>query len=196
MSDEEEEQLYNAVPELWHVGEVPPEELYFLKENDYGMLQPKEKPKYPIYFYQHQLGEVLILDEATDVTIKDKKITRWIVIFEEQLKKLNLGSEGDPKEVLINVVLPISFQAQIKELLVNYCDAFAWSYKNLKGIFREICEHKIELVANAQPIKQRQYRMNPNYALKVREDLDKLCDVGFIYPIETTQWLFPLVIIP
>jgi hypothetical protein len=32
-------------------------------------------------------------------------------------------------------------------------------------------------------------KMNPNYALKVREDLDKLLDIGFIYPIETTQWL-------
>jgi hypothetical protein len=48
---------------------------------------------------------------------------------------------------------------------------------------------------NAQPIKQKQYRMNPNYALKVREDLDKLLDVGFIYPIKTTQWSFHLVIV-
>ncbi len=39
-------------------------------------------------------------------------------------------------------------------------------------------------------------KMNPNYALKVREDLDKLLDIGFIYPIETTQWLSPLVIVP
>jgi hypothetical protein len=39
-------------------------------------------------------------------------------------------------------------------------------------------------------------RMNLNYALKVREDLDKLLHTRFIYPIETTQWLFPLVIIP
>jgi hypothetical protein len=38
--------------------------------------------------------------------------------------------------------------------------------------------------------------MNPNYALKVREDLDKLFDASFIYPIETTQWLFPLIIVP
>jgi hypothetical protein len=27
-----------------------------------------------MYFYQHQLGEVLILDETTNITIKDKKI--------------------------------------------------------------------------------------------------------------------------
>jgi hypothetical protein len=38
--------------------------------------------------------------------------------------------------------------------------------------------------------------MNLNYALKVREDLDNLFDTGFIYPIETTQWLSPLVVVP
>jgi len=38
--------------------------------------------------------------------------------------------------------------------------------------------------------------MNLNYASKVGEDFDKLFDTGFIYPIETTQWLFPLVIVP
>ncbi len=70
--------------------------------------------------------------------------------------------------------------------MVNYHDVFAWKYKNLKGIPREICEHKIKLVANAQPIKQRKYRMNTNYALKVKKDLDKLLDARFIYPIETT----------
>jgi hypothetical protein len=37
--------------------------------------------------------------------------------------------------------------------------------------------------------------MNPNYAQRVREDLDKLLDTQFIFPIETTQWLLPLVII-
>jgi hypothetical protein len=38
--------------------------------------------------------------------------------------------------------------------------------------------------------------MNPNYALRVREDLDKLLDTRFIYPIETIQWLSLLVIVP
>jgi hypothetical protein len=38
--------------------------------------------------------------------------------------------------------------------------------------------------------------MNPNYTLKVREDLYKLFDATFIYPIETTKWLSPLVIVP
>jgi hypothetical protein len=31
--------------------------------------------------------------------------------------------------------------------------------------------------------------MNPHYAQRVREDLNKLLDAQFIFPIETTQWL-------
>jgi hypothetical protein len=38
--------------------------------------------------------------------------------------------------------------------------------------------------------------MNPNYAQRVRENLDKLLDAYFIFHIETTQWLSPLVIVP
>jgi hypothetical protein len=37
--------------------------------------------------------------------------------------------------------------------------------------------------------------MNPNYAQKVKEKFDKLLDSQFIFPIETTQLLSPLVIV-
>jgi len=36
--------------------------------------------------------------------------------------------------------------------------------------------------------------MNPNYALKMREDLNKLLELGFIYPIKTTQWLSLIIV--
>jgi len=88
------------------------------------------------------------------------------------------------------------FKHKFKKALMEYKDVFAWSYKELKGIPREACEHKIELMVNVQPPKQKQYRMNPNYALKVRKYLDKLLDVGFIYLILTIQWLSPIVIVP
>ncbi len=79
---------------------------------------------------------------------------------------------------------------------MEYIDVFAWSYKQLKGIPREVCEYKIKLMVNVQLVKQKQYIMNPNYALRIIKDLDKLLDVRFIYPIETIQWLSPLVIVP
>jgi len=64
------------------------------------------------------------LDEVVDVTVKDKKIARWTITTKELLMKLNLRNEGDPKEVFINAILPTSFQAQIKKLLINYRHVF------------------------------------------------------------------------
>jgi len=37
--------------------------------------------------------------------------------------------------------------------------------------------------------------MNPNYAQRVKEDLNKLLYTQFIFPIESIQWLSPLVIV-
>jgi hypothetical protein len=38
--------------------------------------------------------------------------------------------------------------------------------------------------------------MNPNYVQKVGKNFNKLLDAQFIFHIETTQWLSPLVIVP
>jgi len=51
------------------------------------------------------------------------------MIVEEQLVKFNLGNKEEPKEVLINAILPSVFQAQIKEVLMEYKDVFTWCYK-------------------------------------------------------------------
>ncbi len=63
-------------------------ELYFLKEIYCGMSQPEDKVDYPVYLYEHELGEALILDEATDIIVKDKKIVGWTMTTKEQFVKL------------------------------------------------------------------------------------------------------------
>jgi len=73
---------------------------------------------------------------------------------------------------------------------------FAWNYKDLKGIPVHVWEHRIELRPNAYPVRQAMYRMNPKYAVKVKEEIDKLLKVGFIYLVKKTEWLSPIVIVP
>jgi hypothetical protein len=55
-------------------------------------------------------------------------------------------------------------------------------------------QHKIELVPNAKPIKANQGRWNPKYMAMVKEELEKLFEVGFIRPVETTEWVFSVVL--
>ena len=38
--------------------------------------------------------------------------------------------------------------------------------------------------------------MNPNYAAKVKEEIDKLLRVGFIQPVRQATWLSPIVVVP
>lgn len=38
--------------------------------------------------------------------------------------------------------------------------------------------------------------MNPNYAKKVKEEIDNLLKAGFIAEVESRDWLFPIVVVP
>jgi hypothetical protein len=48
---------------------------------------------------------------------------------DEQLSKLNLGTSEEPCIVLVNIALLKQFQAKVKQLLIEFKDVFAWSYK-------------------------------------------------------------------
>ena len=38
--------------------------------------------------------------------------------------------------------------------------------------------------------------MNPKYSLLVKEEIDKLLECGFIYPIPYSEWVSPIVVVP
>ena len=72
-----------------------------------------------------------------------------------------------------------SFSIYINWILLTYAD--------LHGIPIEIVEHRIVLEEDAKPIWQRQHGLNPKYSLMVKEELDKLLHVAFIYATRTVN---------
>ena len=66
----------------------------------------------------------------------------------------------------------------------------------MKGIDPKTCIHHIYIEENSRPIRQLQRRMNPNLREIVKEELQKLLNVNFIYPISDSRWVSPLVIVP
>jgi hypothetical protein len=84
----------------------------------------------------------------------------------------------------------------MEQLLKEFKDVFAWTYKDLKGIPLELARHKIELNTIIPLAHQAKYRLNPNYVITIKQDIDKLLAVGFIQSIEEATWLSPIVIIP
>jgi hypothetical protein len=55
-------------------------------------------------------------------------------------------------------------------------------------------QHKIELLPNAKPVRTKQGRWNPKYIVMMNFFFDKLLEAGFIRPMETTKWVFLVVL--
>ena len=71
-------------------------------------------------------------------------------------------------------------------LLKEFADVFAWSPTDLTGIPSKLGDHQIDLINEADPVRQRQYRLNPRYSLMVKEEIDRLLEAGFIYPVSNS----------
>jgi len=80
--------------------------------------------------------------------------------------------------------------------LKEFKDIFAWTYKNLKRIPPKLAQFKIELDITIPLTHHVRYKLNPNYVIVIKQDIDKLLVAGFIKSIEEATWLSPIVVVP
>ena len=78
---------------------------------------------------------------------------------------------------------------KLTEFLCEYQDLFPTNFTDLKGIIGDLGVIKITLKADAKPVKQRSYHLNPKYKEKVRLELDMMLTVGIIKPVEESDWV-------
>ncbi|KAK9714030.1 hypothetical protein RND81_06G066800 [Saponaria officinalis] len=87
---------------------------------------------------------------------------------------VNIGTVEDPKELQLGASLNKDERTQFTELLTEYKDVFAWSYKAIPSIPRSIAKHRIPIKPRFKPIKQNsewsRRRSKSNY--KVIKDPD------------------------
>ena len=115
----------------------------------------------------------------------------------EDAKLIDLANAGEsPKPVYIATDLLPEEEELLIKTLKEYKDVFAWTYKDLKGVDPTIFQHTIPMKEDAKPRKQRPYTYNKNFAKKIKEEIDKLLDAEFIYEIEHTEWVSPIVVVP
>jgi hypothetical protein len=80
-------------------------------------------------------------------------------------------------------------------ILKEYSDVFAWAPTDLEGIPAELWEHSIDLQEGVVPVQQCQYKLNPRYSLMVKEEIDWLLEAGFIYRVNNSEWVSPIVVV-
>jgi len=57
---------------------------------------------------------------------------------------------------------------EVEQLLKEFKDVFAWTYKDQKGIPLKLTQHRVELDTTMPSTHQVRYRLNPNYATTIK----------------------------
>ena len=140
------------------------------------------------------------LETTLDPLEEDRQVTDTLQLPEhlnkDTCQNLNLGDDEHIQNIRLYKGITKLELKYWSDFFVRNKKVFAWTYKDLRGIPPDVCEHKIVLEDNAVPICQRQHRLNPKYSLMVKEELDKLLEAGFIYPVPHSEWLSPIVMVP
>jgi hypothetical protein len=153
----------------------------------------------PQYFKDYKVDEVVIVMPQAIRPDQAEVQPREDGVYDgpARTKEIDLALEGEKsKHVFIGEHLTEEESDKLKALLMEYRDCFAWSYEDLKGIDEQIVVHTIPLRVDAVPVTQRPYRTNPKIAQAIQDELKKLLDVGFIYEIEHSDWVSPIVCVP
>ena len=66
----------------------------------------------------------------------------------------------------------------------------------MKYIEPQLYTHHIYIKKDSWAILQQQRRSNPHLRDLVKQELQNLLDVNFIYPISDSEWVSPLVVVP
>ena len=106
----------------------------------------------------------------------------------EQTKTINIGSEENPKPLSIGTSLTEAETLAITNLLTEFGDVLAWSYKDMPGIDRSIAEHKIPIKPGFRPVKQKLRGIRPEWSIMVKEEDEKQLQAGFIEVSQYSDW--------
>ncbi|KAL3682257.1 hypothetical protein R1sor_000279 [Riccia sorocarpa] len=128
-------------------------------------------------------GEINRLGD--DINKMEDELLPQQELTDEELKKFFLRQHPDEPTDGIPLRLPIQD---------SFCDV---------NISKDQTPRYVKVSANVH-VEQRktfqeiftEYRMNPRYAQKVKEELDKLLECNFIYPVQETEWASPILVVP
>ena len=87
------------------------------------------------------------------------------------------------RELKIGTLITPKEREGLITLLRDYVDVFAWSYKNMPGLYR------VPLVEGCKSVKQRLRRTNPNVLIKVKAKIEKQWNADFLKVVKYPQWV-------
>jgi hypothetical protein len=98
----------------------------------------------------------------------------------DPLEKVDLGDGTITRPTFVNKILSTEYKANLVKLLKEYIDYFAWEYSEMPGLSCDLVEHRLSIKAGFKPYKQPARRFNPSIYDRIKEEINRLQDAGFI----------------
>jgi len=99
---------------------------------------------------------------------------------QEETELVDLGTGNAKRKVKIGTGMTAPIREELTALLRDYQDIFAWSYQDMPGLSSDIIHHRLPLNPECSPVKQKLRRMKPETSLKIKEEVKKQFDAGFL----------------
>ncbi|KAG8484957.1 hypothetical protein CXB51_021413 [Gossypium anomalum] len=116
-----------------------------------------------------------------------------ILPHKESVEIVNLG-EG--KEVKIRASIAVETKQDLIELLQEFKDVFAWLYQDMPGLNTDIMVHRLPIKEECKPVQQKLRMMRPDILLKIKEEVKKQFDAGFLQVVKYSKWVANIVPVP
>ena len=79
------------------------------------------------------------------------------------------------------------------QMLHDYVEIFAWSYEDMPWLDTDIVVHHLPTKEECPPVKQKVLRMRPEMSEKIKAEVMKQFDVGFLAVSSYLQWVANVV---
>ena len=92
----------------------------------------------------------------------------------DPLESILMG--GPDKHTYVSSLLSEEEKEQLRQVLLNNIDVFAWTHLDMTGISPMHASHKLNVAPSSRPIRQRVRRFHPNRHQIIQAEIDNLLD--------------------
>ncbi|XP_070013118.1 uncharacterized protein [Nicotiana sylvestris] len=144
----------------------------------------------PCYHISFNDGDPQEDEDAKDAPPELEEGVKTIV---DSLKEVNLHTEEEPRPTYLSALLEADEERTYIELLKEFRDVFAWSYKEMPVLDLKVAVHHLAVKNGAHPIKQAQRHFRPDLVPLIETEVNILIEVGFIRKVKYPTWVSSIV---
>ena len=133
---------------------------------------------------------------ASDSTSSDWEETTSYVISKEE-KEDNKEEETitlEQREKMISKDIQGEDRQRFVSLLSEFPRLFINDYSQIRGV--DVIKHQIKLKEGSEPVAQKLRRLGTVQKEALLKEVKALLRAGFIYPVEDSEWVSPVVVVP